>query len=155
MFPYHIAQICTSGHLITDSYDLFEYERRNYCPKCGSPTITSCPSCGAELRGAVEGVICEVPIDAYCSSCGEPFPWTVKALDAVAACIREEEELDAILAEKLIDSLPDIMAETPATNLATIRCKKVLASAGKFTVDAIRQFVIDFGCELAKRSLLP
>lgn len=31
----------------------------------------------------------------------------------------------------------------------------LLTVVGKFTAESIRQFVIDFGCELAKRSLLP
>lgn len=57
------------------------------------------------------------------------------------------------LKNSLVESLPNIVVETPATSLAAIRIKKFLASAGKFTADAVRQFVIDFGCELAKKSL--
>ena len=55
----------------------------------------------------------------------------------------------------MVESLPDITAETPATNLAVLRYGKVLRSVGKLTADSIRQFVIEFGCELAKQSLLP
>ena len=153
MYPYHIAQICTSGHLITDSYDLFEYERRPFCPLCGSPTMTSCPSCGSDLLGSVEGSKDSVVIHPYCGFCGEPYPWTKSALDNAAAIIQEEEMFDAQLKEALSSSLPDVISETPGTNLAMIRLKKALSAAGKFTSDALRQFVIDFGCELAKQSL--
>ena len=61
--------------------------------------------------------------------------------------------LDRDLQEKLIASLPDIVTETPKTNLAIVRFKRVLAPAGKFTADSLRQFAIDFGCELAKNQL--
>lgn len=62
---------------------------------------------------------------------------------------RLSEQLKA----SLVESLPDIVTETPATDLAIVRVKKCLATAGKFTADAVRQFVIDFGCELAIKSL--
>ena len=67
--------------------------------------------------------------------------------------IQEEEELSDSMKESLTSSLPDIISETPGTNLAIVRMKKALMSAGKFTAEALRQFVIDFGCELAVKSL--
>ena len=155
MYPYHVAQVCTSGHLITDSFDLFEYERKNFCPKCGAPTITKCPSCGSEICGAIEGCDCVATVDLYCGSCGSPYPWTSAALQNAKAIIEEDSELNDELKFSMSDSLPDILAETPGTNLAVVRLKKVFRQAGKLTCDALRQFVIDFGCELAKRSLLP
>ena len=66
---------------------------------------------------------------------------------------KEENTLDKSQQNALIEVLPDIMTETPKTNLAVVRVKKCLSSAGKFTVEALRQFAIDFGCELAKKSL--
>ena len=47
----------------------------------------------------------------------------------------------------------NIMVETPKTTLAATRIKKALLTAGHFTADALRQFVIDFGCELAIKSI--
>lgn len=67
--------------------------------------------------------------------------------------IREDNELSEIERKNLEESLPDIISETPKTKLASIRIKKALLTAGEFTADALRQFVIDFGCELAKKSL--
>ena len=155
MYPYHIAQVCTSGHLITDCFDVLEYERRNFCPKCGAPTITKCPACGSEIYGAIEGSRCDTTVDAYCGFCGTPFPWTSAALQSAKAIIEEAPELSDELKANTSGSLSDILVETPGTNLAIVRLKKVLQCAEKFTCDALRQFVIDFGCELAKRSLLP
>lgn len=90
---------------------------------------------------------------SYCKHCGKPYPWTETALEAVAELIEEEETLDPAQRDKLVSSLPDLIAETPKTQVAVIRMKKFLASAGKLTADAIRQFVIDFACELAKQQL--
>lgn len=86
---------------------------------------------------------------------GSPYPWTSAALQNAKAIIEEDSELNDELKFSMSDSLPDILAETPGTNLAVVRLKKVFRQAGKLTCDALRQFVIDFGCELAKRSLLP
>ena len=67
--------------------------------------------------------------------------------------IAEEEGFSEQQKASLVEVLPDVIVETPKTNLAVVRLKKGLASAGKFTADAIRQFAIDFGCEFAKKSL--
>lgn len=90
---------------------------------------------------------------AYCRNCGKPYPWTKAAIEAATELIEEEEELDDIQRNKLLSSLPDIISETPKTQVAITRFKKALLAAGKFTVDGLRQFAIDFGCELAKKQL--
>lgn len=83
----------------------------------------------------------------------KPYPWTETALETATELIEEEETLDPVQRDNLVSSLPDLIAETPKTQVAVVRVKKFLTSAGKFTADAIRQFVIDFGCELAKQQL--
>lgn len=90
---------------------------------------------------------------AYCKKCGKPYPWTAAAIEATAELIEEEIELDELQREKLISSLPDIVAETPKTSVAVARTQKALLAAGKFTAEGIRQFAIDFGCEFAKKQL--
>lgn len=67
--------------------------------------------------------------------------------------IQEDSILSELERNSLQQSLPDIIAETPKTKVASIRIKKALLTVGEFTADALRQFVIDFGCELAKKSL--
>lgn len=121
-------------------------EPPKYCASCGSATILRCKNCNT--------LIPESRIRPnYCTACGFPYPWTEAAIKNATLLISEEEELSTQLKTSVIESLPDIITETPGTNLATVRVKKCLASAGKFTADAVRQFVIDFGCELAKKSL--
>lgn len=158
MVRYLTAQICMNGHMITSSIEHCPELKESFCSKCGAETITTCPNCNAPLRGELYddevSILGYTPsVDSYCTNCGKPYPWTESALQNTALLIQEEEELSEQLKESLVESLPNIITETPATNLAVVRVKKCLASAGKFTTDAVRQFVIDFGCELAKKSL--
>lgn len=158
MGHYRIAQICLNGHCITDSFDAYPEHGQHFCDKCGAATITACPSCGANIRGDyyAPGVLIvggHYQVPAYCYSCGKPYPWTQSAIESAVELIQEEEELDATQKEKLASSLPDIISETPKTQVAVVRFKKAMSSAGRFTADALRQFAIDFGCELAKQQL--
>ncbi len=154
---YDVGQVCLNGHPITG--DIESGLAQSFCSKCGAPTITNCPNCGESIHGSYNSpgilLVTRYKPGAYCHSCGKPYPWTEKGINAIVDCIREDESFGQDTADKLVQSLPDIIVETPATNLALVRVKKALNFAGKFTADALRQFVIDFGCELAKRSLLP
>lgn len=158
MTKYLTAQVCLNGHMITSSIERNPEQKQDYCSKCGAKTITNCPNCAAPLRGELYDDDCVIigytpSVDAYCPKCGTPFPWTSSAIENAALLIQEEEELSNQLKASTIESLPAIVTETPATNVAVVRIKKCLASAGKFTAEGLRQFVIDFGCELAKKSL--
>lgn len=158
MTRYLTAQVCLNGHLITSSIEHNPELKEKFCSKCGAETITTCPSCGAPIRGELYddeiAIICPILIvDSYCTNCGKPYPWTKAALENAILLIQEEDELSEQLKISVVESLPDIITETPKTNLAVARFKKVLVSAGQFTADGIRQFAIDFGCELAKKLL--
>ena len=144
--------------MINDHADTRKEHNKPFCPQCGAATITSCPKCNAKLQGdyEVEGV-CIIggitSVNSFCYNCGNPYPWTQSALLAVSGLIYEEECIPDDLKDRTVASLKDIIAETPQTTLAATRIKKCLFSAGKFTAEGIRQFVIDFGCELAKKTL--
>lgn len=58
---------------------------------------------------------------------------------------RYEDSEDPVQRDNLVSSLPDLIAETPKTQVAVVRVKKFLTSAGKFTADAIRQSTMN-GC---------
>ncbi len=151
---YHLAQICTNGHLITGSADEYPELCVSHCIKCGAPTITHCPSCSAPIHGNYDcGVVAlggTASVGSYCHNCGKPYPWTEIAIQSAQDVILEDDSLNESLKNSMVESLPDIISETPQTNLAVVRMKKVIAAAGKFSADSLRQFVIDFGCELAK-----
>ena len=151
----HVAQICLNGHLINSTYDNNPSSDNLYCSKCGQKTIIACPNCNAPLRGYYEVddflILSETTtVESYCHKCGKPYPWIEKALTNARLIVLEESSIPNEQKDALISSLPDIITESPGTTLATTRMKKFLSSAGEFTCDALKQFVIEFGCELAK-----
>lgn len=151
----HTAQICLNGHLISSTYDKKNTSNIPYCTKCGQKTITTCPNCNAPLHGyyEIEDILIlntSTKVESYCYNCGKPYPWTEKALTNARLVVLEESAIPKDQRDNLISSLPDIITETPGTTLAGTRMKKFLANAGDFTRDALKQFVIEFGCELAK-----
>lgn len=149
------AKICQNGHVLIECTRLSKEE---FCEMCGAKMLSKCPHCETPIKEwHYTGVTVlgtpkyERPL--YCKSCGKPYPWTKAALEATTLIIQEDNELSELERKNLEDSLPDIISETPKTKVASIRIKKALITAGEFTVETIRQFVIDFGCELAKKSL--
>jgi hypothetical protein len=155
MLEFDVAQICTNGHLITASSKEEPELMRNFCKRCGSQTITTCQHCNSEITGyeTEYGALLGYDVPHYCPDCGKPYPWTEKSINTITLLIKEEANFSTEEAANLTNSLPDIVTETPATQLAVLRFKKAVCSAGKFTADSLRQFTIDFGCELAKKSL--
>ena len=151
---YHTAQICLNGDCVSCRIDESKELSQKYCKKCGAKTITACPNCNAPIRGEyeVDGLIMlgsEYKVPSFCCECGSPYPWTKSALDTAEQLIKEDDKLTDDIKDKVIETLPDIISETPKTQLAISRLKRALKSAGKFTADGMRQFVIDFGSELA------
>lgn len=155
---YHKAQICINGHTITSVADQYPEQKEKFCSKCGAETLMNCPNCGVSIRGdyTVPGVInlsstYHPPL--YCHNCGTPYPWTKTAIEAIQEMIWEDNELSDDEKERLCKSLPDIVAETPKTNLAVSRVKKAAMHSASILKDVLMQFAVDFGCELAKKQL--
>lgn len=150
-----LAKVCLNGHSLVVSHSPTE---DTYCEKCGAKMISKCPNCSNPIKEWDYGGIAVLGTPSfsrpmYCKSCGKPYPWTSAAIDATTMMIQEDSELSELERKNLEESLPDIIAETPKTKIATVRIKKAFLTCGKFTAETIRQFVIDFGCELAKSSL--
>lgn len=156
MGQYRVAQICMNGHCITASADAYPQHQQNFCDQCGAQTTMVCLECHRPIRGEYyePGLLFfDYHVPAYCVYCGRPFPWTKSAMESVAALIMEDENMQDEAKDALVSSLPDVIAETPRTNLALVRVKKALSTVGKFTAEGVRQFIIDFGCELVKKQL--
>lgn len=56
--------------------------------------------------------------------------------------------------DPLIDVLPDVVSETPKTQLAASRMKRALALGG-WLAEGLREFLVAFGCELVKAKVFP
>lgn len=154
---YDVAQICLNGHCITGAARGRPENQEKFCHQCGAETITACPACHSDIKGCLQvpglPLLGEYKVPAYCPNCGKPYPWTQARINAIAEIIRDDENMQETSQEALVGSLPDIIVETPRTNLAAVRVQKALAAVGKFTAEGIRQFVIDFGCEFVKSQL--
>ena len=149
------VNVCMNGHWYI-SKCLLQGER--YCEKCGQKIIDRCPSCGAFIKelgytNIVSVGFPEYELAAYCQKCSKAYPWTQSALDATAEIILAERQLSDSDKKKLIASLPDIISDTPRTELAAMRLTSAAASAGKFTANALLQFAINFGGSVALKVL--
>jgi len=154
-----LVQFCTNGHDLTvrdQSYghranrDFIlgtqaDWEKRNrqpYCTKCGAPTLSVCETCKTRIRDGRR--------PSYCGQCGKPFPWTETALEAAKAYA---DELNLTFDEKsaLQVTMNDLTADTPRTELAAHRFKKVLSKIGPVAGEALKSIIVNFATEAAKK----
>lgn len=150
---HYPAFICENGHVIKSLSDSCTDK---FCTICGARVIFKCPNCNIVIRGRSRdtyGFVTEYTAPAYCKDCGKPYPWTRNAIEATVLMLEEETNLAHDERQKIIDILPDVITETPRTQLAAVRIRKAIASAGSFVAEGLRQFAIDFGCELLKKQL--
>ncbi len=156
---YQLGQICLNGHPITGSADAYPEFAKNFCPDCGQATITKCLKCEVNIQGSyyAPGVLSyrgyESP--AFCHNCGSPYPWTEEKLKAAQELIYEDEELSDDQKEILNKTLPDLVSETPRTQLAATRFKKIVNKAVNFTGEGLKQILIEIAAESAKKMLWP
>jgi hypothetical protein len=86
---YHTALVCLNGHVETTCLEIAP--PTPYCSICGEPTISACPACDAPIRGMIEGIVslADEPAPQFCYNCGEPYPWTGRALAAADELVEE------------------------------------------------------------------
>ena len=154
---YDVAQICSSGHVVNDSVRAFSQNNRQFCDKCGSPTITSCPNCSKEIRGRwhFENVVGAIPYvrPAYCSNCGKPFPWTERAINAAQQYASEVITLSDEERGELSRSIPDLVHDSPSATISQSKFKRLVTKAGKETAGVLREILINVASDAAKKSL--
>lgn len=153
---YDAAQICLNGHVINDAAKNRPHYNATHCEKCGAETITACPACRADIRGkmfygpalnpgpALKGA------PAFCYGCGKPYPWTADKI-AAARLMVDESELSQDDKEQLKASFDDLVRDTPRTELAATRFKRLAAKAGRGTADALKELLIQVASETAKK----
>lgn len=157
---YDITQVCINGHVINDSYKKYPEHNQNFCEDCGEKTITSCPGCKADIRGArhLDGYGSDFFVDippSYCAHCGNPYPWTSLAIEAAIELAQEVEGLTTEEREMLSKSIEEIVKGGPKTPVATTRFKKVAAKFNKGIWNAFRDILVDVASESAKKMLWP
>lgn len=156
---YDVAQICLNGHIITRNANRSPQLRQNHCKKCGEPTIMKCPSCGADIQGEyhVDGVFVggfrTPPPPNFCHVCGHPYPWTERKIQAARELADQLEELTIEEREKLKSDFDVLAKDTPQTEVAATRFKRIMSKVGKDSYSAMRSIVTDIVSEALKKSL--
>ena len=156
---YDTAQICLNGNVINDNFRLHPQHDQRHCNECGEPTIIDCQHCRAEIRGsyevpgvAVVGGAAAAP--AFCHACGRSYPWIEKRLAAAKDLAEEFDQLDEAEIQALKGTLDDLIRDTPKTEVAGFRFKKLIKKAGKEAYNAMKDILTDLVSETVKKSVL-
>lgn len=118
--------------------------RQPFCSTCGAPTLDACDHCKAPIPKGHR--------PAYCGQCGRPFPWTETAL-AAAKEYADELSLSSEETTALKSTLDDLAVDSPRTELAANRFKKVLQKIGPVAGDALKTIAVNFVTEAGKKAL--
>lgn len=159
MGVYEVGQICLNGHVITGYYNSQPESRKAFCDQCGERTIHSCQSCGQDIQGkyVANGVVnwrTEYAPPAFCHSCGQPFSWTERRLEAAGELARLTDELGASR-DELIASLPDLTGDTPRATVAAVQWRNALSAVGGHAALALKEVLVDVVSETAKKMMFP
>ena len=157
MCTYLTAEVCLNGHPTTDRLERSPERASQYCPKCGKATIDVCQNCKAGIRGEyyVPGVVAVTRYKPprFCYRCGSPFPWTVEKISAAKELADELDELTENDRETLKGTIDDLSADSPRTEIAARRYRRVMAKAGKGVAASMKHVMIEVATEVAKRAM--
>lgn len=156
--PHDTAAVCENGHVISSHVRSHPETHAKFCSSCGARAVDHCAKCLTIIRGSKimpeGGYVVDLWIPPrHCAECGEPFPWTAAKTVALHDAIDELDELQPEERQKLQDSIPDIISNTPKTEPAALRFKKVFAKLGKGAGEMLHKVLVDVGAEVAKKSM--
>ncbi len=151
MDGYDAAEYCPNGHFITDEYHDGPAYREDFCTKCGGQTLIACQDCGVEIRGDLResSWYGSPPRPAFCHACGHAYPWTSGALEAARELIDDSEDLTDDEREQLSETLDDLIADSPKTEVAGRRFRKLVAKAD--IGGGLRSIMVAVATEAAKK----
>lgn len=160
MGHYDVALICKNGHLINSVSQGNSAVNKAYCNKCGGEAISTCESCNKAIRGGYvpDGLFYSpnsYSVPSYCEHCGKPYPWISSKLEAAAELTELISELSEDEKKILVSSLDDLVRDTPKTQVAAHKFKKILTGTSKQIASSFREILIDVVSEAAKKTLWP
>lgn len=150
---YRTGVVCLNGHVVAG--DANSEHASPFCSRCGEPTITACPSCNGNIRGALSGVI-YVPFSkapTFCPECGKAFPWTERLISAAQELADEVEGIGQADIDRGKASFAALTSDTPQTALAAARVSKLLTKAGPAVGGAMKEIVTAIATDAAKKLL--
>jgi hypothetical protein len=150
------AQICVNGHWISGTYHDAPAFRQAFCKECGARTIIECEQCRTEIQGHYRNAApmdWTVRVPVYCHACGKPYPWVEARIHAAKALVEELQGLTDAERITIQTSIDDIAANTPMTEVAVVRVKKLLPKVLSGGGEALRKIIVDIATETAAKAL--
>lgn len=151
MTKVDIAQICLDGHIINPCVNTFPKYNKKFCDKCGKEVIDECTHCEVKIQGNPFIRNRNNIAPAFCHKCGEPYPWTETKNKVTEELIQELEEISEDDKMILTKNINDIIIETPETNLAVIKIKKIFKKYGEPVRKILYKAFIDIASETTKK----
>ena len=156
MGTYLTAQVCLNGHVVTASLERMPEAAQRHCSRCGQATITECSNCRTNIRGNyhVDGFFAggrTYHPPGFCRQCGEAFPWHAAKIEAAKELADELDELTTADREKLKDAMNDLSSDTPRTELAAHRYKRIAHKLSRGAGSALASVVTEIATEAAKK----
>lgn len=158
MGTYRVAQVCPNGHVATTAADSYPELREAFCSQCGEHTIMQCPKCATSIRGEyiVDGVFrlgggYDPP--SFCHNCGSAFPWTERKIAGAVELLEAGADLSPEEVQQFKNDLTELTKDSPKTQAASIRFKKVMGKVGTTVASGVRDIVVDVLSEAAKKAL--
>lgn len=154
---WDISQVCLNGHLITQRVIEERDHCAAFCTRCGEPTLVACCSCCAPIPGEYHAptvsVLDAIDLPAFCLACGSPYPWTVQRVESAKELADELVQLKPRERVLLKQSIDDLLTESPRTELAIVRFKRLIAHSGEDTRIAFREMLVLVVSEAVRRAL--
>lgn len=155
---YDVAQICKNGHVINPYAGSQPEQNSKFCTDCSEPTITACEGCGADIQYdyPAPGVTCvglDFPPPEYCKNCGQPYPWTKRSLDAANELINELEELNDEEKNQLSGCLPDLVSDTPRTQVAIHKFKRLTQKVSTAAWGMMKEILVNVVSESVMKQI--
>lgn len=163
---YQTAQICENGHVITSSVEDNPEQCEKFCHHCGAKTLTNCPRCKNSIRGDYVYIDREDieygPIilehmkrPSFCPDCGQPFPWTVKAVAAAKELVAADSKLSDQDKNDFKNNVEKLTHNSFETISTAIQVKKILLKVGAVTAEGLKDILVSIVSESAKKILWP
>jgi hypothetical protein len=151
------AQVCLNGHIVNRQSESHPEANTKHCKVCGAETLMKCKHCNTAIHGYKHiprgSHIDDSPPPKFCHECGKPYPWTISQRDAAESYIEELEGLSDADKSLLRGSIDDIIRDTPRTETALVRIKKVLPRLGPEARDVMKKLLVNLATEAVKESL--
>ena len=89
----------------------------------------------------------------YCRSCGKPFPWTSSRIEAAKELIAEMGGLKAEDKKLLTATLPDLVKDSPRTEVASARYQKVVKKLAVSAKNGLKGILWEIVTESVRKSI--